>query len=172
MCSKMLTQPSTAGCSQQIDWLRQALREENAVVIGTGAGLSASAGMTYSEERFQKYFSDFREKYGIRDMYSGGFYPFRTPEELWAWWSRLVLVNRYERAPRPVYDDLLELVKDRNYFVLTTNVDHQLQMEGFYKRRLFYTRGTTACGSAPAPAVRRPGTTKRRFAGWRRSRGI
>ena len=98
----MLTQPSTSGCSQQIDWLRQALREENAMVIGAGAGLSASAGMTYSEESFQKYFSDFREKYGIRDMYSGGFYPFRTPEELWAWWIRLVLVNRYEREPRPV----------------------------------------------------------------------
>lgn len=111
------------------------------MVIGAGAGLSASAGLTYDGERFERYFGDFQRKYGIRDMYSGGFYPFETLEEYWAWWSRHILVNRYERAPRPVYDDLLELVADRDYFVLTTNVDHQFQLAGFDKERLFYTQG-------------------------------
>lgn len=111
------------------------------MVIGAGAGLSASAGLTYSGERFEKHFGDFKEKYGIQDMYSGGFYPFETLEEYWAWWSRHILVNRYERAPKPVYDDLLKLVEDKDYFVLTTNVDHQFQLAGFDKERLFYTQG-------------------------------
>jgi len=111
------------------------------VVIGAGAGLSAAAGLTYSGERFEKYFGDFKEKYGIRDMYSGGFYPFPTPEEYWAWWSRHIMVNRYEDAPKPVYDELLALVRDKDYFVLTTNVDHCFQKAGFDKERLFYTQG-------------------------------
>ncbi len=110
-------------------------------MVGAGAGLSASAGLTYSGERFRRYFGDFQAKYGIRDMYSGGFYPFGSLEEYWAWWSRQILVNRYEKAPEPVYENLLDLVKDRDYFVLTTNVDHQFQMAGFDKRRLFYTQG-------------------------------
>ena len=110
-------------------------------MVGAGAGLSASAGLTYSGERFRRYFGDFQAKYGIRDMYSGGFYPFGSLEESWAWWSRQILVNRYEKAPEPVYEKLLELVKDRDYFVLTTNVDHQFQLAGFDKRRLFYTQG-------------------------------
>lgn len=111
------------------------------MVIGAGAGLSASAGLTYSGERFERHFKDFADKYGIRDMYSGGFYPFRTLEEYWAWWSRHIMINRYEKAPRPVYDKLLKLVEDKDYFVLTTNVDHQFQMAGFDKKRLFYTQG-------------------------------
>lgn len=127
--------------SQRIDRLRLALDKADAVVIGAGAGLSASAGLAYSGERFERYFGDFIEKYGIRDMYAGGFYPFETPEEYWAWWSRHILVNRYEKAPGPVYEDLLALVRDRDYFVLTTNVDHQFQMAGFDKKRLFYTQG-------------------------------
>ena len=110
-------------------------------MVGAGAGLSASAGLTYSGERFRRYFGDFQAKYGIRDMYSGGFYPFESLEEYWAWWSRQILVNRYEKAPEPVYENLLDLVKDRDYFVLTTNVDHQFQLAGFDKRRLFYTQG-------------------------------
>ena len=110
-------------------------------MVGAGAGLSASAGLTYSGERFRRYFGDFQAKYGIRDMYSGGFYPFESLEEYWAWWSRQILVNRYEKAPEPVYEQLLDLVKDRDYFVLTTNVDHQFQMAGFDKQRLFYTQG-------------------------------
>ena len=121
--------------------LREALDSADAVIIGAGAGLSASAGLTYSGERFEKSFGDFKEKYGIRDMYSGGFYPFETLEEYWAWWSRHIMVNRYEKAPRPVYDDLRKLVEDKDYFVLTTNVDHQFQLAGFDKERLFYTQG-------------------------------
>ena len=121
--------------------LREALNTADAVVVGAGAGLSASAGLTYSGERFRRYFGDFQAKYGIRDMYSGGFYPFESLEEYWAWWSRQILVNRYEKAPEPVYENLLRLVRDRDYFVLTTNVDHQFQLAGFDKKRLFYTQG-------------------------------
>lgn len=141
MFSRILTRKSTAVFSEKIERLKAALAGADAVVIGAGAGLSASAGLTYSGERFERNFGDFIEQYGIRDMYSGGFYPFQTPEEYWAWWSRQILVNRYERAPKPVYDDLLELVRDQDYFVLTTNVDHQFQLAGFDKKRLFYTQG-------------------------------
>ena len=111
------------------------------MVIGAGAGLSTSAGFTYSGERFEKYFSDFGKKYGFKDMYSGGFYPYQTKEEFWAYWSRYIFVNRYTDAPKPVYDELFGLVKDKDYFVITTNVDHCFQKAGFDKKRLFYTQG-------------------------------
>ena len=127
--------------SVQIKNLQTALSEVDTVVIGAGAGLSTSAGFVYSGERFEKYFSDFAEKYGIKDMYSGGFYPFATPEEHWAYWSRYIYINRYMDAPKPVYDDLLKLVADKDYFVITTNVDHCFQKAGFDKKRLFYTQG-------------------------------
>lgn len=141
MFSKTWTQPSTAVSSDPIEQLKGALASADAVVVGAGAGLSASAGMTYSGERFRRYFSDFQSRYDIQDMYSGGFYPFESLEEYWAWWSRQILVNRYEKAPKPVYGDLLKLIKDKDYFVLTTNVDHQFQLAGFDKQRLFYTQG-------------------------------
>ena len=127
--------------SAQIERLRSALDAADAVVIGAGAGLSTSAGFTYSGERFERYFSDFAEKYGIQDMYSGGFYLFPTPEEFWAYWSRYIFINRYQDAPKPVYDELLELVLDKDYFVITTTVDHCFQKAGFDKKRLFYTQG-------------------------------
>ena len=111
------------------------------MVIGAGAGLSTAADFTYNGERFKKYFSDFAEKYDIKDMYSGGFYPFATPEEHWAYWSRYIYINRYTDAPKPIYDDLLKLVADKDYFVITTNVDHCFQKAGFDKKRLFYTQG-------------------------------
>lgn len=132
---------STGNYSDNIKRLKNALDEAGAVVIGAGAGLSASAGFVYGGERFEKHFSDFREKYGFRDMYSGSFYPYETPEELWAFWSRNIYVNRYSDPPKPVYDNLLKIVKDRDYFVITTNVDHCFQKAGFNKRRLFYTQG-------------------------------
>lgn len=113
----------------------------DAVVIGAGAGLSASAGFLYSGERFKRYFSDFEAKYGFRDMYSGGFYPYKTLEEHWAYWSRYIYVNRYMDAPKHVYGSLFRLVKDKDYFVITTNVDHCFQKAGFDKKRLFYTQG-------------------------------
>lgn len=128
--------------------------------IGAGARLSASAGFVYDGERFRRYFADFEEKYRFHDMYSGGFYPFPTPEERWAYWSRNIFVNRYLNPPKPVYETLLQMVKGKDYFVITTNVDHCFQRAGFDKQRLFYTRGTTAYGSAPNPAIRRPMTMK------------
>ncbi len=121
--------------------LHKALQEADAVVVGAGAGLSTSAGFTYSGERFQKHFSDFIEKYGFTDMYSAGFYPFPTEEKKWAYWSRHIYYNRYVPATKPVYDNLLKLLKDKDYFVITTNVDHQFQKAGFNKQRLFYTQG-------------------------------
>ena len=125
----------------QIQRLKTALDEADAVVIGAGAGLSTSAGFTYNGERFHQYFADFEAKYGFHDMYSGGFYPYHTPEEHWAYWSRYILINRYTDAPKPVYEELFRLVKDRDYFVITTNVDHCFQRTGFDKKRLFYTQG-------------------------------
>ena len=126
---------------EKIRKLSDILQGADNIVIGAGAGLSTSAGFVYDGERFEKYFSDFREKYGFHDMYSGGFYPYDTLEEHWAYWSRYIWLNRYTDAPKPVYDELLELVKDRDYFVLTTNVDHCFQKAGFDKKRLFYTQG-------------------------------
>ena len=122
--------------------LKQTRSEADAVVIGAGAGLSTSAGFIYSGERFEKYFSDFSEKYGFTDMYTGGFHVLgMEPEIMWAYWSRYIYINRYLDAPEPVYDDLFSLVKDKDYFVLTTNVDHCFQKAGFDKERLFYTQG-------------------------------
>lgn len=141
MFSKILTKKSTESYSQQIEQLQIEFRQADAVLIGAGSGLSASAGFAYGGERFQKYFGDFAEKYGIRDMYSGGFYPYSSPEEYWAWWSRHIYYNRYVDIPKPVYQKLLETVKDKDYFVLTTNVDHCFQKAGFDKKRLFYTQG-------------------------------
>ena len=126
---------------ENIGRLKQEIKAAEAIVIGAGAGLSTAAGFTYSGERFKKYFFDFQERFGIRDMYSGGFYPFPDEETRWAWWARHIYFNRYVDAPKPVYQDLLALVKDKDYFVLTTNVDHQFQRAGFAKERLFYTQG-------------------------------
>ena len=141
MFSRIQTTKSTENISDNIEKLKEKVRTADAVVIGAGAGLSTAAGFTYSGERFEKYFSDFRKKHGIEDMYSGGFYPYETPEEHWAYWSRYIYINRYMDAPKPVYDDLLKLVANKDYFVITTNVDHCFQKAGFDKKRLFYTQG-------------------------------
>ena len=121
--------------------LRNAINEADAIVIGAGAGLSTSAGYIYTGERFEKYFSDFIKNYGFEDMYSGGFYPYPSKGEFWAFWSRYIWINRYTKTPKPVYEELLDLVKDKDYFVITTNVDHCFQKAGFDKKRLFYTQG-------------------------------
>lgn len=136
-----LTRQSTAAFSKQIDKLRAALDTSDAVIIGAGAGLSTAAGYTYSGERFKKLFGDFAARYGFTDMYSGGFYPYDSLEEYWAFWSRYIMCNRYDPVPTPLYDQLLGIVHDRDYFVLTTNVDHCFQRAGFDKQRLFYTQG-------------------------------
>lgn len=135
--------------------LKQHLEDADAVLIGAGSGLSTAAGFTYSGERFQRYFGDFARKYGIRDMYSGGFYPFPDPETYWAWWSRHIYYNRYVKAPSDVYPTLLSLVKDKDYFVLTTNVDHQFQLAGFDKKRLFYTQGDYGLLQSVDPKVKK-----------------
>ena len=126
---------------EKTERLKEVLWQADAVLMGAGAGLSTSAGFTYSGERFRMYFSDFEKKYGFHDMYSGGFYPYDSLEEYWAYWSRYIYVNRYMDAPKPVYRELYDLVKDKDYFVLTTNVDHCFQKAGFDKHRLFYTQG-------------------------------
>ena len=137
-----------------VDRLRQALDKADAVVVGAGAGLSASAGFTYTGERFDAHFSDFAAKYGIDDMYAGGFLPFESPEERWAYWSRYIFLNRYTDAPKPVYDNLLRLVGGRDYFVITTNVDHCFQKAGFEKERLFYTQGDYGLFQCSVPCCR------------------
>ena len=141
MFSRIQTTKSTENFSDNMVKLKEKFHTADAVVIGAGAGLSTAAGFTYSGERFEKYFSDFSQKYGFEDMYSGGFYPYQTPEEHWAYWSRYIFVNRYQDAPKPVYENLLKLVADKDYFVITTNVDHCFQKAGFDKKRLFYTQG-------------------------------
>ena len=132
---------SIRDCSAELAKLKEALEGADAVVVGAGSGLSASAGFDYAGPRFEKYFADFIAKYHFPDMYTAGFFAFPTPAELWAYWSRHIFVNCYMDAPRPVYDELLKLVKDKDYFVITTNVDHCFQKAGFDKERLFYTQG-------------------------------
>ena len=141
MFLKKKMKESTGDYSDKITELKEKISEADAVVIGAGSGLSTSAGFVYSGERFKQYFSDFEEKYDFHDMYSGGFYPYETLEEYWAYWSRYIYINRYMDAPKSVYDRLLELVKDKDYFAITTNVDHCFQKARFDKKRLFYTQG-------------------------------
>lgn len=132
---------STESYSEQIDRLKNEIENADAIVIGAGAGMSAASGFSYSGERFEKHFADFRKKYGFSDMYSGGFYPYETLEEYWAWWSKQIYVNRYDIETGRPYADLLNIVNGKDYYVLTTNVDHQFQLAGFDKKRLFYTQG-------------------------------
>ncbi len=146
------------GCGsreENVARLKRELSTADAIVIGAGAGLSTSAGLTYSGERFEWYFFDFMEKFGIRDMYAGGFYPFPDEETLWAWWARHIYYNRYVRPPKPVYVDMLSLVRGKDYFVITTNVDHQFQRAGFDKRRLFYTQGDYGLFQSVGPYLRK-----------------
>lgn len=127
--------------SENIKKLRYELQTADGVVIGIGAGMSAASGFDYSGERFEKVFGDFHQKYEITDMYSGGFYPFPTSEEYWAWWSRMIWINRYTDEIGKPYSDLLTIIRDKDYFIITTNVDHQVQKAGFDRKRLFYIQG-------------------------------
>ena len=133
--------PRTPDTENGLEKLDEVLESAEAVVIGAGAGLSTSAGFMYEGQRFERYFSDFEKKYHYNDMYSGGFYPYDTEEEKWGFWSRNIYINRYMPAPKPVYTKLFDLVREKDYFVLTTNVDHQFQKAGFDKERIFYTQG-------------------------------
>lgn len=129
------------GMDDNIEKLKSKLAQTKTVIIGAGAGLSTAAGFVYAGERFEKYFKDFADKYHFQDMYAGGFYPYETWEEYWAYWSRYIYVNRYMDAPTSLYQELYELVKDKDYFVITTNVDHCFQKAGFDKKRVYYTQG-------------------------------
>ena len=155
MCSKKRTNGSTGACWDELERLRTALDEAEAVVIGAGAGLSTSAGFVYDGERFQRYFADFAAAYHFAEMYAGGFYPYDSPEQFWAYWSRYIWVNRYMDPPKPVYDTLLELVRGKDFFVLTTNVDHCFQKAGFEKDRLFYTQGDYGLFQCSRPCHRK-----------------
>ena len=143
-----------------LERLKNTLESKETIIIGAGAGLSTSAGFAYSGERFHDAFSDFEAKYGFHDMYSGGFYPYHTLEEHWAYWSRYIQLNRYEDAPIPVYNELYELVKDKDYFVLTTNVDHCFQKAGFEKTVCSTHKATMDYFNALSLAVRKPMTTR------------
>ena len=142
------------GNTESLLHLKTEINNATAIVIGAGAGLSTSAGFTYSGERFEKNFFDFADEFGIRDMYSGGFYPFPKDEIRWAWWARHIYFNRYINAPKPVYENLLELVKNKDYFVITTNVDHMFQKAGFDKKRLFYTQGDYGLFQSVNPKIK------------------
>lgn len=142
MFSKIKTMTSTENYLDNIKKLKEAIDESDSIVIGAGAGLSTSAGFIYTGERFNKYFYDFIEKYHFHDMYSGGFYVMNLkPEINRAYWSRYIYINRYMNPPKPVYEKLFEIVKGKDYFVITTNVDHCFQKASFDKKRLFYTQG-------------------------------
>lgn len=155
MFLKTKTNESTEDYWQKISEIRERLADADAVLVGAGAGLSTAAGMEYGGERFENYFSDFHKKYGFSDMYSGGFYPFRTQEEYWAYWSRAIFVNRYDGMPGKPYTDLLKLLESKEYFVLTTNVDHCFQRAGFNKDRLFYTQGDYGLWQCSTPCCQK-----------------
>ena len=126
---------------ERIKKAKQLISDADFVLIGAGAGLSTAGGFEYGGKFFKTHFADFAEKYGLTDMYTGGFYPFKTEEEKWAFWSRMVFFNRYKGKANETYKALFDCVKDKEYFVITTNVDHQFQLAGFDKKRLFYTQG-------------------------------
>lgn len=151
MFLRTATEKSTEKYLKNIEILKEKLASADCIVIGAGAGLSTSAGFTYSGERFEKYFSDFAGKYGFGDMYSGGFYPYNSSEEFWAYWSRYIYINRYVNAPNDLYNRLFDLVNGKDYFVITTNVDHCFQKSGFDKKRLFYTQGDYGLFQCSAP---------------------
>ena len=145
----------TGSRNGQIEQLKKEIESADSIIIGAGAGLSTAAGLTYSGERFEKYFGDFAARFGIQDMYSGGFYPFPDEETRWAWWARHIYYNRYIDPPKDVYGKLLALVQDKDYFVITTNVDHQFQRAGFDKKRLFYTQGDYGLFQSMNPTIKK-----------------
>ena len=164
MLKKLFEARNEVMMEKEIERLKDAFASAETVIIGAGAGMSTSAGFTYSGERFDRYFGDFAGKYHFKDMYEGGFFPYGTPEESWAFWSRNIFINRYMKAPRPVYDRLFDLVDGRengkgepkkDYFILTTNVDHQFQKAGFDKKRMFYTQGDYGLWQCSRPCHKR-----------------
>ena len=146
---------STGACSDAIERLRRGIAEADAVVVGAGSGLSTASGMTYSGERFESNFADFIGRYGYRDMYTAGFYPYPTPEEFWAYWSRHIHLNRYAQDAGPAYRRLRDLMSGKDCFVITTNVDHCFQKAGFDVSRLFFTQGDYGLWQCAKPCHQR-----------------
>ncbi|MFC2324023.1 MAG: Sir2 silent information regulator family NAD-dependent deacetylase [Bacteroides sp.] len=136
--------PSTASFSARLEATRQLIAEADYVLIGAGAGLSAAAGLEYSGEAFEREFRPWIERYGITDLYSSSFYPFPSEEELWAYWARHIWFSRFRPGATKLYQKLLECVKEKDYFVITTNVDAQFEQAGFAKERIFATQGDYA----------------------------
>ena len=141
MSSQTLTLASTRNFSTELERLREAFDRADAIVVGAGAGLSTAAGFSYSGKRFERWLGPWGRRYGFSDMYSGGFYPYDTLGEFWGYWSRSILANRYEAGVGKPYAQLVDLLSRRDHFVLTTNVDHQFQLAGEPRERLFYTQG-------------------------------
>lgn len=141
MSTLTLTLASTRDSSAELERLREAVDQADAIVVGAGAGLSTAAGFTYSGERFERWLGLWGKRYGFSDMYSGGFYPYATLGEFWGYWSRNILANRYEAGIGRPYEQLVGLLAGRDHFVLTTNVDHQFQLAGEPHESLFYTQG-------------------------------
>ncbi len=127
--------------NEKIKIAREKINEADAVVIGAGAGLSAAAGLDYSGPKFKKEFADYIERYHFPDLYSSSFYDFPTEEERWARWARHIDYARFRPEAFPLYRELLELVVDRNYFVITTNVDAQFRKAGFDPSKIFEVQG-------------------------------
>lgn len=163
---------STENFSDKIKQLKDKIIAADVILIGAGAGLSTAAGFDYTGERFHKYFSDFEAKYNFHDMYSGGLYPFSTTEEYWAYWSRYIFINRYQDAPKPVYSQLLEIISNKDYFVITTNVDHYFRKRALTKNDCFILRAITVCFSAVNPVDRKPLTMNPQSMKWLNNRKI
>ena len=124
-----------------IEKLKEMISKAEAIVIGAGAGLSSSSGFEYDGTNFLNNFKYMHDKYGYNDMYSAGFHHFDNEESYWGYWSKFIYLNRYKEGGLPLYKRLYDLIKEKEYFILTTNVDHQFQLSGFDKNRLFYTQG-------------------------------
>ena len=125
----------------RIENAKKVIKEADYILIGAGAGLSTAAGLEYSGDKFKNNFGDFIEKYHFTDLYTATFYDFRSQEEKWAFWARLINLNRYNKEPLKLYSEIFNLVKNKEYFVLTTNVDAQFEIAGFNKENIFATQG-------------------------------
>ena len=129
---------------EKIEQLRRLIADADYILIGAGAGLSAAAGLDYAGEDFRREFREWISRYGITDLYSSSFYPFKTEEELWAYWAKHIWFARYRPEALPLYRQLFGVVKEKNYFVITTNVDGQFEKAGFDQECIFATQGDYA----------------------------
>lgn len=126
---------------KRLEQAKRALEGAEYVLLGGGAGLSAAAGITYSGKRFTEHFEPFINKYGFTDLYTSSFYPFRTEEENWAYWAKHISINRFEIGATRLYEDLFQLVKEKEYFVISTNVESQFVKAGFPEDKVFEIQG-------------------------------